>query len=100
MEYYEIVNRIYPDPKADFNPACFNFTEEEARSKKLWIDERPMPTKEHLDAENVIYQAELEAENTDRQNKKDSISVIKIKLENKSASLDEIREVLFYLLGS
>ena len=37
---------IYQD--ADFNPACFDFNEEEARAKKLWRDERPMPSMDEL----------------------------------------------------
>tara|TARA_R110001599_G_scaffold21054_3_gene78617 strand:- start:90 stop:545 length:456 start_codon:yes stop_codon:yes gene_type:complete len=47
MEYNLAVSRIYE--QADFNPACFNFTEEIARARKLWRDERPMPTQEQLE---------------------------------------------------
>lgn len=49
MDYYGIVAKIYTDG-ADFNPACFNFTEKVAREKKLWRDPRPMPTQEELQA--------------------------------------------------
>ena len=48
MDYNELTLTIYPG--ADFNSACFNFTEQEARAKKLWRDPRPMPTKAQLEA--------------------------------------------------
>lgn len=40
------LSKIYNN--VEYNPACFNFSEEEARAKKLWRDERPMPTLEQL----------------------------------------------------
>lgn len=59
MNYTIAVDRIYPE--AVFNPACFNFTEQEAREKKLWTDERPMPTEAELLAELEAYNAERAA---------------------------------------
>ena len=51
MDVRLAVSKIYPD--ADYNPACFNFTEAEARAKKLWRDARAMPTQAELDAADV-----------------------------------------------
>lgn len=36
-------------PGADYNPAAFDFSENEARAKKLWRDPRPMPTQKELE---------------------------------------------------
>lgn len=52
MDYQLAVSKIYPD--ARYNQACFNFSESEARVKKLWRDERPMPTQEELEAALAI----------------------------------------------
>jgi hypothetical protein len=49
MDYVKLVSKIYTDG-VDFNPACFNFSEQEARDKKLWRDDRAMPTQAELDA--------------------------------------------------
>lgn len=46
MDFKLAVSKIYQD--ADFNEACFGFTEAEARSRKLWRDARPMPTNQEL----------------------------------------------------
>lgn len=54
MDYVTAVYNIYGND-VDFNSACFNFTEEEARLRLLWRDERPMPTNQQLiDALNVV----------------------------------------------
>ncbi len=37
----------------DYNPACFDFSETEAREKKLWRSEKPMPTSETMETENA-----------------------------------------------
>lgn len=42
------LSKIYPD--AEYNPACFDYSEEEARSKNLWRDARPMPTQAEMEA--------------------------------------------------
>lgn len=60
MDYKKAVSKIYED--VYFNQACFNFSEEEARSKKLWRDERPMPTQEQLDEAQIIVQKEMDIE--------------------------------------
>lgn len=58
MDYYAVVSKIYEG--ADFNPACFNFTEQEARAKKLWRDERAMPTQQELEAAQVLANKDVE----------------------------------------
>lgn len=52
MNYKKIiaVGELYKNPSADYNPACFEFSEEEARAKRLWRDDRPMPTEEEAEA--------------------------------------------------
>lgn len=52
MDKQNAVYKIYPN--AQFNPACFEFSESEARQKKLWRDPRPMPTQEELEAAMVL----------------------------------------------
>ena len=59
MNYQAAILKIYPD--ADFNPACFNFTEEEAREKKLWRDARAMPTTEEITDALVLVEEEKTA---------------------------------------
>jgi hypothetical protein len=49
MDYNRLVMEIFPTG-ADFNPAAFEFSENEAREKKLWRDPKPMPTREELKA--------------------------------------------------
>lgn len=58
MDYILLVPKIYENP--DFNPACFNFSEEEAREKKLWRDSRPMPTSEQMQTEWDKIKIEIE----------------------------------------
>ena len=82
--------KIYPD--AQFNPACFNFTEEEARTKKLWRDPRPMPTQESLEAAHA---SALEEEEL----KKQDIQTIKAKLKGKDTSIEDKLDVLITFLG-
>ena len=59
MDYILAVSKIYE--QANFNPACFNFTEKKAREKKLWRDERPMPTKKQLKEASVEVEKEEKA---------------------------------------
>lgn len=47
-EYSLAVSQLRPG--ASFNPACFEFEEQEARSRKLWRDTRSMPTLAEVDA--------------------------------------------------
>ncbi len=56
MEYNLVVAKIYED--ADFNPACFQYSEAEAREKKFWRDARPMPTQAELDAAEILVNKE------------------------------------------
>lgn len=49
-------------PQADYNPACFDFSEEEARKNLLWRDERPMPTMEQLLSVKAEVDSELAVE--------------------------------------
>lgn len=69
MDYYRIVENILPG--ADFNPACFEFSEEDARAKKLWRDARPMPTQQQISAEWASIQAILADEAVKEARKKD-----------------------------
>ena len=48
MDKRKAVDLIYPG--VEYNPACFEFSEAEARAKKLWRDARPMPTDAELQA--------------------------------------------------
>ena len=61
--------RLIPD--ADYNPACFDFTEQEARDKKLWRDPRPMPSNAELQAEYDAWVLEEEATSYKEKRKKD-----------------------------
>lgn len=96
MDKVLIVNKLVP--QAEYNPACFKFTEEEARKKKLWRDERSMPTQSEMDAEWLTIEQELVGEKTLKQNKKEFKTMLKVKLKNKTATLDEIQELLLMLL--
>jgi len=62
MNYNVLVSKIYEGQEVDFNPACFNFTEEVARAKKLWRDDKLMPTQEQLDAVQVTIQKEVDTQ--------------------------------------
>lgn len=55
MDYYGLIEMIAP--QADFNPACFDFSEDEAREKLLWRDPRPMPTPAQLADAQVLLDA-------------------------------------------
>jgi len=68
MDINTVVGKLLPS--ADFNPACFEFTEEEAREKKLWRDERPMPTLSELNEawKGIELQQALESQNQTCQN--------------------------------
>ena len=46
MDYNRATFLIYPD--ANFNSACYQFSEAEARVKNLWRDDRAMPTEAEL----------------------------------------------------
>jgi hypothetical protein len=48
MDYRLAADKIYSG--ISLNPACFNFSEAEARTRKLWVDSRPMPTHAELEA--------------------------------------------------
>jgi len=50
MDINRIINNLVPG--ASFNPACVNFTESQARDKKLWRDTRKMPTQSEIEAEH------------------------------------------------
>jgi len=56
MDRNRIITNLVPDIK-QFNPACLDFTEQEARDKGLWTDERPMPTPEQVTAEDIQIKA-------------------------------------------
>ena len=43
MDYVLAVSKIYPEG-VNYNPACFDFSEEEARERKLWRDDKAMPS--------------------------------------------------------
>jgi len=60
MDIRLAVSKIYPD--AEYNPACFNFTEAEARAKKLWRDARAMPTQAELAAADTEGQKDVQVE--------------------------------------
>lgn len=57
MEVYRLLGPV------NFNPSCFLYSEEIAREKGLWRDNRPMPTKEELESvrdvkdANELYEA-------------------------------------------
>lgn len=61
MDYHLAVSKIYTN--TDYNKACFNFTEEEAREKKLWRDVRPMPSLSELEAALVEASKDLSITN-------------------------------------
>ena len=84
MDYYLAVSKIYEG--ADFNPACFNFTEEIAREKKLWRDARPMPTPGQITAAMDEASAELAAVEYKDLRKKE--------YENQGLSFDSFVEML------
>lgn len=60
MDYAFAVNKIYPS--IEFNPACFDFSEIEAREKLLWRDPRPMPTIAELEAAQILVNQDLAKE--------------------------------------
>jgi len=51
----------YIDETAFYNPACFDFTEEEARAKNLWKSDNSMPTQAELQAASDIVSSDLAA---------------------------------------
>lgn len=59
MSIQKSVYEIYGE--VDYNPSCFDFTEQEARDKKLWRDNRAMPTQQELDDANVIVSSQEDA---------------------------------------
>lgn len=60
MDIVKCVDKI--TTLADYNPAAFNFSEEEARARKLWRDSRPMPTQEELESAWIEVQSDIERE--------------------------------------
>lgn len=56
MDRNRIIYSLVPDV-SHYNPACLDYSEEKARLKGFWTDERPMPTI----ADCEVKQIELEA---------------------------------------
>jgi hypothetical protein len=48
MDYYAIVKNLLGEG-VTFNPSCFDYSEEEAREKKLWTSNLSMPTKKDIE---------------------------------------------------
>lgn len=63
------LSKIYKE--ITYNPACFNFSEEEARAKKLWRDPRPMPTEEDLQAAWDSVKDEIEKKDNENKRQKE-----------------------------
>jgi len=53
VEHYAIIIAETLGYEVEYNPACFDFSEAEAREKKLWRSEKPMPTSETMETENA-----------------------------------------------
>ena len=90
MDYRLAVSKIYSD--IGINPECFNFTEEEARVKKLWRDERPMPTREELQAALDKHYVEEDARGAEEK-------VRKSLMKDKNANTKDRFEALLNHLG-
>lgn len=83
--------------EVEYNPACFNFTEEEARAKNLWRAELPMPTKEQLQIWwDTKYKAELEALDNAEKSKKQRFKDL---ADKKNFSKEEVEELLLVLMN-
>lgn len=96
MNYQLAVPLIYPD--AEFNPACFDFTEEEARKKKLWRDARPMPTSEEMTVVLDAHKVEEDEKNALAILLKEKKDALKLKIKDKSAKLEDVVAILEILL--
>lgn len=70
MDIPRVVEELVPG--ADYNPACFNFTEAEARDMMLWRDAAAMPTQAQLDAKWTELQSTITAETAAKQAKDDA----------------------------
>ncbi|MHA1379301.1 MAG: hypothetical protein ACTSRG_13035 [Candidatus Helarchaeota archaeon] len=94
------VSKIY-DNSVSFNPACFRFTEEEARKKGLWRDSRPMPTQEQLESVSGEIEIELNIEKEKDQLKDKNRKLIR-KIKNADIDLmdlSQIKELLKKLIS-
>jgi len=77
-----------------YNPACFDFSEEEAREKKLWTDPKPMPTQKELEAAWKEVQKELYKEKRQEEYLKEGLSFnhfVELLIENDSNAIAEFR---------
>lgn len=91
MDNNILVRRIYND--IIFNPACFNFSEEEARKKGLWTDSRAMPSKLELDEEQAIVISEESAKDSSRQDASNRKSAFLVKSPS-AITLEELAKVV------
>jgi hypothetical protein len=84
-------------PEVEFNPACFDLSESDAKAKNLWRSSLPMPTKEQLQTWwNTKYKAEIEALNNAEKNKKKRFKDL---VDKKNFSKEEVEEVLLKILN-
>jgi len=84
-------------PEVEFNPACFNLSEADAKAKNLWRSSLPMPTKEQVQIWwDTKYKAELQALALAEKNKKKRFKDL---ADKKNFSKDEVEEILLKILN-
>ena len=59
VEHHAIIIAETLGYEVEYNPACFDFSEAEAREKKLWRSDLSMPTSETMETENAKVVTEL-----------------------------------------